>query len=109
MGVTGLAGAGLTGKDGGEGAGFVARCVTGGEGREAFEGGLDGGEIVEGGETVGAAAEFAGSLGTAEHEEAKDGGLVAAEVKNGADAVLVLGDAGITDRRDESEILERVN
>jgi hypothetical protein len=108
MSVTGFAGAGLAREDGGERAGFVAGCVGGGTGREAFEGGLDGGKVVEGIEAVGAAAEFAGSLRTAKHEKAEDGGLVAAEVKDGADAVLVLGDAGVADRGDEGEIFEGV-
>ena len=65
---------------------------------EPLEGGLDGGEIVEGEEAVGAAAEFAGGLWAAEQKEAKDSGLVAAEIKNGAGAMLELGDAALTDR-----------
>ena len=69
---------------------------------------MDGGEVVEGVEAVGAAAEFAGGLRAAEHEEAEDGGLVAAEVEDGADAVLVLGDAGVADGGDEGEIFEGV-
>jgi hypothetical protein len=108
MGVAGLAGAGLAGQDGGEGAGFVAGCVGDGPGREALEGGLDGGEIVEGVEAVGTAAQLAGSLRAAEHEEAEDGGLVAAEVEDSADTVLVLGDAGVADRGDKCEIFEGV-
>jgi hypothetical protein len=67
---------------------------------------LDGGEVVEGVETVGAAAEFAGCLGAAEQEEAEDGSLVATEVEDGADAMLVLGDAGVADRSDEGEIFK---
>ena len=108
MGIAGLAGAGLAGQNGGEGAGFVAGCVGDGPGREALEGGLDGGEVVEGVEAVGAAAKLAGGLRTAEHEEAQDGGLVAAEVEDGADKVLVLGDASVADRGDEREIFEGV-
>jgi hypothetical protein len=108
MGVAGFAGAWLAGEDGGEGAGFVAGCIGGGASREALERGLDGCEVVEGVEAVGAAAEFAGGLGAAEHEKAEDGGLVAAEVEDGADAVLVLGDAGIADGGDEGEIFEGV-
>ena len=34
-------------------------------------------------------------MGAAEDEEADEGGLVAAEIEDGADAVLVLGDAGV--------------
>jgi hypothetical protein len=114
MGVAGLAGAGLAGENGGEGAGFVADCVGGGAGREALERGLDGSEVVEGVKAVGAAAKFAGGLGAAEHEETEDRGLVATEVENGADAVLVLGDAGgwfseaVADRGDEGEIFQRM-
>jgi len=108
MGVAGLAGAGLAEQDGGEGSGFAAGCVGDGPGREALEGGLDGGEVVEGVEPVGAAAEFAGGLRAAEHEEAEDSGLVAAEVEDGADTVLVLGDAGVADGGDKCEIFEGV-
>jgi hypothetical protein len=67
---------------------------------------LNGGEVVEGVETIGAAAEFAWGLGAAEHEEAEDGGLVAAKIENGADSMLVLGDAGIADRGDEGEVFK---
>jgi hypothetical protein len=98
----------LTWKDGGERAGFIRDCVGGRPIRKAFECGLDGGEVVEGVEAVGAAAKFTGGLGAAEHEEAENGGLVAAEVENGADAVLVLGHAGVANRRDEGEVFERV-
>jgi hypothetical protein len=110
--VAGFAGAGLTWKDGGERAGFNGDCVGCRPIRKAFEGGLDSGEVVEGIEAVGAASKFTEGLGATEHEEAKDGGLVAAEVENCADAVLVLGHAGgggrEADRRDEGEIFERV-
>ena len=68
----------------------------------------DGGEVVEGVEAVGAAAEFARGLRAAQHEEAEDGGLVAAEVEDGADAVLVLGDAAVVDGGDEGEVVEGV-
>jgi hypothetical protein len=106
MGVAGLTGAGLAGKDGGKGAGFVAGCVGGGTGGETFEGGLDGGEVVEGVEAVGAAAELAGGLGASKEEEAEDGGLVAAKVEDGADAMFVFGDAGIADGSYEGQVLE---
>jgi len=108
MSVAGLAGSGLARKDGREGAVFIAGCVGGGTVCEAFEGGLGGSKVVEGIETVGAAAKFSGSLWAAEHEEAEDGGFVAAKVEDGADAVLVLRDASITDRGDEGEVFERV-
>ena len=46
----------------------VLVCFGGGRaGGQALESGLDGGEVVEGVEAVGAAAEFAGSLRAAEH------------------------------------------
>jgi hypothetical protein len=69
---------------------------------------LDGGEVVEGVETIGAAAKFSGGLRAAKHEKAKDCGLVASEVEDGANAVLVLGDAGVADRGHEGEIFKRV-
>jgi hypothetical protein len=47
-------------------------------------------------------------LGAAKHEETEDGGLVAVEVEDGADAVLVLGNAGVADRGGEGQIFERV-
>jgi hypothetical protein len=107
MGVAGLARTRLAREDGGKGTGgLIAGFVGGGAGAQALEGGLDGAEVVEGVETVGAAAEFAGGLGAAEHEEAEDGGLVAAKVEDGADPMLVLGNAGVADGRDEGEVFE---
>jgi hypothetical protein len=108
MGVAGLAGAGLAGKDDGKGADFVADCIGSRAGREAFEGGLDSGEVVEAVEAVCTAAELAGGLGPAKHEEAEDRGLVAAKIEDSADAVLVLGNAGVTDWGDKSDIFEGV-
>ena len=43
-----------------------------------------------------------------EHEKTEDSGLVAAEVEDGADPVLVLGDARVADGGDETKVLERV-
>ena len=77
-------------------------------GGQALERGLHGGQVVEGVEAVGAAAELAGGLRAAEHQEAEDGGLVAAEVEHGADAVLVLGDAAVANQGDEGGVLEGV-
>jgi hypothetical protein len=109
MGITGLARARLAREDGGKGAaGLIAGFVGGGAGGQSLEGGLDGGEVVEGVETVGAAAEFAWGLGTAEHEEAENGGLVAAKIEDGADPMLVLGDTGVADRGDEGEVFKGV-
>jgi hypothetical protein len=110
MGVAGLARAGLAGEDGGEWAGWGFASYFGG-GRaigKALESRLDRCQVVEGVEAVGAATELAGSLGAAEHQETEDGGFVSAEIEDGADAVLVFGDAGVSDRGDEGEILEGV-
>jgi hypothetical protein len=108
MGIAGLARAWLSRKDGGKGAGLIAGFIANGAGGQALEGGLNGAEIVEGVETVGAAAEFAGGLRAAEHKEAKDGGLVAAKVEDGADSMLIFGNSGIADRGDESEVFKRM-
>ena len=82
--------------------------VQAGAGGETVEGGGDGGEVVEGVHAVGAAAELAGGLGAAEEQEAEERGLVAAEVEYGADAVLVLGDAGVAVGSDEAVLFEGV-
>jgi hypothetical protein len=109
MGIAGLARARLTRENDGKGAdSLVASFVDRSASRQAFEGGLDGGEIVEGVESVGAATEFAGSLRAAEHEETQDGGLIAAEIEDSADPVLVLGDASIADCGDEGKVFEQV-
>jgi hypothetical protein len=112
VGVTGLAGAGLAGKDGGEWDGGLAAglCAgfVGSACGQALECGLDGGEIVEREEAVGATAKLARGLGAAKHEEAENGRLVAAEIENGADAVLVLGDAAVADGGGEGEVFEGV-
>jgi hypothetical protein len=47
-------------------------------------------------------------LRAAEHKEAKDGGLVAAKVEDGADSMLIFGNSGIADRGDESEVFKRM-
>jgi hypothetical protein len=117
MGVSRLARAGLARENRSERAGalivnlivnLIAGFVGDGPGGEAFKRGMHGAEVVEGVEAVGAAAQFPGSLGAAQHQEAEDRGLVAAKVEDGADAVLVLGYAGIADGGDESEILKAV-
>jgi hypothetical protein len=109
MGIAGLARARLTWEDDGKGAGgLVAGFVDCGASSKALEGGLDCREIVEGVETVGAATEFAGGLRAAEHEKTEDGGFIAAEIEDGADPMLVLGDASIADGGDEGKVLERV-
>jgi hypothetical protein len=109
MGVAGLARAWLAREDSGKGAALIAGFVGGGASGQPLERGLDRGKVVEAVETVGAAAEFAGGLGTAEHEEAEDSGLVAAKIEDGADPMLVLGDAGVADRGDEGEVFKGVD
>jgi hypothetical protein len=107
MSVAGLARARLAREDGRQGAGgLVAGFVRAGAGCQALNGGLDGGQVVEGVETVGAAAEFAWSLRSAEHEKAEHGGLVAAKVEDGADPMLVLGNPGVADRSDQAEVFK---
>jgi hypothetical protein len=107
MGVPGLARTRLAGEDSGERAsGLVAGFVGGGAGGQALQRGLDCGKIVEGVEAICAAAELTWGLWAAEHEKTEDGGLVTAQVKDGADAVLVLGDAGVVDRSDKSEVFK---
>jgi hypothetical protein len=111
MRIAGFAGARLARQDGGEGSGggLGAGFAVGRSGRKALECGLDRSEVVEGVETVGTAAKFAGGLGTAKNQKAKNGSLVTAEIEDGTDTVFVLGDTGIADRSDESEIFERVD
>jgi hypothetical protein len=107
MSIAGLARARLAREDRGQGAGgLVARFVRGGTVGQALKGGLDRGEVVEGVETVGTAAQFAWSLRSAEHEKAEHGGLVAAKVEDGADPMLVLGNPGVADRSDEAEVFK---
>jgi hypothetical protein len=108
MGVAGFARAGLAREDNGKGAGRMIGFVGGRASGQALEGGLDGGEVVEGVEAVGAAAEFTGGLGAAEHEEAEDCRFVAAKIEDGADSMLVLGHAGFADRGDEGQVFKRM-
>jgi hypothetical protein len=69
---------------------------------------LDSGEVLEGVEAVGATAKLAGGLRASEHEEAEEGGLVAAEIEDSADAVLILGNAAVAYGGGEGEVFERV-
>jgi hypothetical protein len=109
MGVAGFARARLAREDGGQRAGgLIAGFVGGRASGQALEGGLDAGEVVEGVEAVGAAADFARGLRAAEHEEAENCRFVAAKVEDRADPMLVLGDAGIADGGDESEVFKRM-
>ena len=110
MSVTSLTRAGLAGEHGGEWAGWGFASCLGGERAigQALESRLDRCEVVEGVEAVGAAAEFARSLRAAEHQETEDGGFVSAKIEDRADAVLVFGDAGISDSGDQSQVFEGV-
>ena len=95
-----LAGAGRARQGGGQGS------VSGGQ---ALERGLHGGQLLEAVHAVGAAAQLARSLRAAEKKEAKDGGLVPAQVEYGADAVLVTrGASGVAGRHGEFEVLQCV-
>jgi hypothetical protein len=109
MGIAGLARARLAREDDGKGAGGLISCfVDGGACSQALESGLDGGEVVERIEAVSATAKFAWSLGAAEHEEAEDGGFIAAKIEHGTNPMLVLGNAGVADRSDKSEVFKRM-
>jgi hypothetical protein len=109
MGVTRFTGAGLAREDGYERSGlFRIRIVRPWASREAFQGGLDSSEVIEGVKAVRAAAKLARCLRTAQQQQAKDSSLVAAEVEDGPDTMLVLGDAGVADRVGEGEIFKRV-
>jgi hypothetical protein len=109
MSVSGLAGTRLARENGSERAGglvsgFVGVAAT----CEALQCGLDGTEVVERVEAVGAAAEFSGGLGAAEHQKAKNGGLIATEIEDGADSVLIFGNAGVVNSSDEGEVFKGV-
>jgi hypothetical protein len=67
---------------------------------------LNGSEVVEGVETVGTAAQLARSLGTAEHEQAEDGGLVAAEIEDGANPVLVFWNTRVANRANQGKLFK---
>ena len=86
MGVAGLLGARLAREDFDEGRLTV---------HEQIEGGVNGGEIVELIEAIGAGAEFAGSLRAAEKEHAEQGDFVAVEIEDFREAVFELGDAAV--------------
>lgn len=113
MGVADLARSGLARKRRGEWTGAVrvgqvARGVCRWTRGQAIERGVDGGDLVEGVETVGAGAQLAGCLRTAQQKKAQKRGLIAAKVEHGAGAVLELGDAALAHGRDEAKVLEDV-
>jgi hypothetical protein len=110
MSVPGFAGARLTGKDGGEWTGWGFGAGVGGSGTagQTFQSGLDGLEVVEGVETVGTTTEFARCLRAAKHQETEDSGLVAAEIEDGADAMFVFGNPGVSYGSCKTKVFQRV-
>jgi hypothetical protein len=107
MGIPGFAGARLAGENSGKGTGDLTTGFVGcGAGGQALKGGLDSSEVVEGVEAVGTAAQLTRSLGTAEHEEAEHGGLVAAEIEDGANPVLVFWDTRVANRANQGEVFK---
>jgi hypothetical protein len=86
VGEAGLFGTGLARKN------FYERRFAA---HEEIEGRVDGGEIVELVEAVGAGAELAGRLRTAEKQDAEESDLVAMKIVDVLKAVLELGDAAV--------------
>lgn len=110
MSIAGFAGAGLARQKDGEGAGGLV-CgwlpgLRGGTRGQTLQGGDYGTKIVKGIEAVGSAAEFAWGLRAAQKEETEDCGLIAAEIEDGADAVLVFGYAAVADGGDQGLIFK---
>ena len=62
---------------------------------QEVERGVDGVQVVELVEAIGARAEFAGSLRTAEEEDAEQGDFVAVEIEDVCEAMFELGDAAV--------------
>lgn len=113
MGVSSLPRAGLPGEHGSERACAFGSCWGVGVRKiwargKPVEGCGDRGEVVEGEEAVGAGAEFSGCLCATKKEKTKESGLVTAQVKDGACAMFILGDATVASWSDEAEILEGV-
>jgi hypothetical protein len=86
VGVAGFFGAGLAGENRGEG-----RLAL----HEMMQAGLDGAKIVKVVHALGAGTELAWSLRTSKEQDAKDGDLVAVEIKGLLEAVLIFGDAAV--------------
>ncbi len=101
MGVAGLLGAGLAPKN------FDERGLAL---HQVLQAGLHGVEIVERMHAFGAGAKFAGSLRTAQEQNAEDGDFVAIEVESFLEAMLVLGDAAVrgADGADQGLSIERM-
>ena len=99
MGVANLARAGLTGKSCDQRRVALGQLVEDGE---------DVVEFLEAMHALGAAAELARGLGSAEKEHAEDSGFAARKVEDFLKAVLVFGDAAVVHGGDELVILEAV-
>ena len=76
-------------------ASFATGWVSGGAACEAFDGGLDGGEVVERIKAVGAAAEFPGVWGPRRSERQRMAVSSRRRLRTVLDVVFVFGDAGI--------------
>jgi hypothetical protein len=70
--------------------------------------GVHGGQVIEGIEPVGAAAQLTGGLRATQHQQAENSCLVAAQIKDRADSVFVLGHATVTYRGYECDVFKRV-
>src|SRR6267143_6031076 len=101
MGVARLFGAGLPRKNLGEG-----RLAL----HQMLQAGLYGSEIVEGVHALGAGAELAGGLRTAQEQDTENSNFVAIEVEGFLQAVLILGDAAVrgADGADEGLLIQRM-
>ena len=101
MGVARLLGAGLARKN------FDERRLAF---HQVLQAGLHGVEIVERMHAFGARAKFAGSLRTAQEQNAEDGDFVAIEIESFLEAMLVLGDAAVrgADGADQGLSIERM-
>jgi hypothetical protein len=62
---------------------------------QEVEGGVDGVQVVEGIQALGASSQFAGSLRAAEEQNADQGDFVAMEIEDVSEAMLEFGDATI--------------
>jgi len=107
MRITGLTGAGLSGKHDRKGAGILRRgFVCCWACSKAFKGRLNGGKVVEGIQAVSPAPKFTGGLRSTQHQQTEDCCLVATQIEHGADAMFVLGNSRVTDGVGEGEIFK---
>ncbi len=101
MRVAGLLGAGLARKNFDEG-----RLAL----HQMLQAGLHGAQVVERMHALGASAQFAGGLRTAQQQDTEDGDFVAVEIEGFLETVLVLGDAAVrgADGADQGLSIERM-